>query len=113
MSVAGVEDDIVAEGVEFIWVIEELAFGETGLLEHCDAFNDVTGSQQGWCVGDGETQPVASAFDDSPFSNARGFDMLVDRSTMEIVYTTTHGTGAADENITAEQLLAAIRGFTQ
>lgn len=112
--VADVEDEIKAEGVEIIWIIEEISFGTAGLYEHCGDFNSqISGSSAGWCVGDGETQPSAGVFDDSPFSDGRGFDVLVDRSTMQIVYSTNHGTPSGNENITGEELLADIRVFTQ
>lgn len=111
---ADVEQQIVAEGVEIIWVIEEVRLSTPGLYEHCAEFNDdISGTQVGWCVGDGETQPEPGVFDDSPFSRARGFDILVDRSTMEIVLTTNHGTTGGNDNISGEELLAEIRTFTQ
>ncbi|MCO4745820.1 MAG: hypothetical protein KC912_13585 [Proteobacteria bacterium] len=114
MSVADVENDIVAEGVELIWVIEDITFGVDGTAEHCAEFaSDVSGSSQGWCVGDGQTQPVAETFDDSPFSEGRGFDILVDRSTMEVLFTTNHGTPTGNENVTGQELLTMIRGYTQ
>jgi hypothetical protein len=113
VSVADVEDEIVAEGVQIIWVIEQINFVTAGLYEHCAEFNEaVSGSTAGWCVGDGETTPEAGVFDDSPFSDRRGFDILVDRSTMEVVLTTNHGTTNGNENISGDELLAEIRTFT-
>ncbi|TNE88201.1 MAG: hypothetical protein EP330_16055 [Deltaproteobacteria bacterium] len=102
-----------AEGVAIIWVIEEINLGRDGLYEHCEEFNGLIGTDAGWCVGDGETMPEPGVFDNSPFSEARGFDILVDRSTMEVVLTTNHGTTSGNENITGEELLAEIRTFTQ
>ena len=114
MSVAAVEDEILAEGVQIIWVIEQVNFVTAGLYEHCAEFSsDVSGSTAGWCVGDGETQPESGVFDDSPFSISRGFDILVDRSTMEVVLTTNHGTPGGNDNITGAELLTQIRAFTQ
>ena len=63
----------------------------------------------GWCVGDDETNPVAGTFDDSPFSIGRGFDMIVPKRTMEIVYTTSHGTPSGNENLSGEDVLEAVR----
>ena len=114
MSVADVEEQIVAEGVEIIWVIEEVRFNDAGLHEHCAEFTEsITGSNVGWCVGDGETQPEPGVFDDSPFSNNRGFDILVDRSTMEVVLTTSHGTTGGNENLDGQELLEQIQAFTR
>lgn len=110
---AAVEDEILAEGVQIVWVIEQVNFTTAGLYEHCAEFNEeVSGSTAGWCVGDGETMPEAGVFDDSPFSDRRGFDILVDRSNMEVVLTTAHGTPNGNDNITGEELLAEIRVFT-
>ena len=53
--------------------------------------------------------PTPKAFDDSPFSVARGFDIIVPRSTMEIVFTTSHGSPGGNENINGQQLLAEIQ----
>ena len=71
---------------------------------------DVMGSQdQGWCVGDQQTQPESGAFDASPFSIARGFDMIVPRKTMTIEWTTNHGTPSGNENLDGEDVLQAVR----
>ena len=58
---------------------------------------------------DNKGVPVPGTFDNSPFSIARGFDIIVPRSTMEIVYSTNHGTPQGNENITGEELLAEIQ----
>lgn len=112
-SVAEVEEQIEAEGVAIVWVIEQIDFFTDGSVTHCAEFTGAIGSDAGWCVGDGETQPTPGAFDDSPFSEGRGFDILVDRATMEIVLTTNHGTPTGNENITGTELLTQIRAFTQ
>ena len=96
-------------GAEIIWVLEQNQSGQIGLATDCRSYIDGKGSTLGWCVGDGETQPTPGTFDDSPFSIERGFDMIVVRETMEVVYTTTHGTTGGNENITGEELLAEVQ----
>jgi hypothetical protein len=108
-SVVQVEQDILAAGAQIIWVLEANGFGQPGTPEDCRNFVDAQGSNAGWCVGDGETIPVPLTFDNSPFSIGRGFDIIVPRSTMEIVYATNHGTPDGNENITGEELLAEIQ----
>lgn len=104
-----VEQDILAAGAQIIYVLEQNSFGQPGTAELCRAFMDSRGSTAGWCVGDGETMPMAGVFDTSPFSLARGFDIIVPRGSMEIVYSTNHGTPAGNENLTGEELLAIIQ----
>lgn len=107
---AEVADEIVAEGAEIIWVLEQGPQFQDGTAEECMATMDVLGDPSvGWCVGDDETAPEPDVFDDSPFSVARGFDMIVPRATMEIVYTTSHGTPSGNENISGEDVLAEVR----
>ncbi len=74
-----------------------------------DTMDDLGNPSVGWCVGDSETQPVAGSFDDSPFSNDRGFDMIVPTATMRIEYSTSHGTGGQDENPSGQDVLDALR----
>lgn len=106
---AEVEDEIVAAGAEIIWVLEKDTSLTEGTAESCNTILDQLGSEdQGWCVGDGETEPVAGTFDDSPFSELRGFDMVVPTSTMRVEFTTSHGTPNGNENITGEDVLAAV-----
>lgn len=104
-----VEQQILDAGAQIIWVLEANGFGQPGTAQTCRDFVDAQGSQLGWCVGDGETIPMPGTFDNSPFSIGRGFDIIVPRSTMEIVYTTSHGTPLGNENITGEELLAEIQ----
>ncbi len=47
-------------------------------------------------------------WDDSPFSVGRGFDIIVPLSTMEIVYSTSHGTGPGNENLEGDDILQAV-----
>jgi hypothetical protein len=108
--VAEVADEIVAEGVEIVWVLEQGPRLEDGTADNCMSTLDALGDPQvGWCVGDDETNPAPDAFDDSPFSIGRGFDMLVPRQTMEIVYTTSHGTPGGNENPSGQDVLEAVR----
>lgn len=104
-----VEQEIVALGAEIIWVLEADGGGSPGTAEVCRNFMDNLGSTLGWCVGDAETMPVPGTFDDSPFGNGKGFDIVVPRETMEVAYVTDHGIGGGFDNITGEELLAAIQ----
>lgn len=104
-----VEDQIIAEGAQIIWVLENNVFLQPGTAEDCRTFIDGQGSEAGWCVGDGQTLPMAGVFDNSPFSIQRGFDIIVPRATMEIVYATNHGTPGGNENIDGEALLAQVQ----
>lgn len=105
-----VEDEIVDAGAEIIWVLERGPFLEEGTAELCMETMDVLDDpQQGWCVGDQETQPEPQTFDNSPFSEGRGFDIVVPRSTMEVVFTTNHGTPQGNENLDGEAVLQAVK----
>jgi hypothetical protein len=110
-----VEDDIVAAGAEIIWVLEADVQSVDGTMTSCMDFMDDAGAlagvpaDKGWCVGDGQTLPVPGTFDDSPFSVFRGFDMIVVRETMEIVYTTSHGTPGGNDNPTGADVLAEVQ----
>ena len=103
------EDDIRAEGAEIIWVLEQNRALLPGTPEDCKEFMLDEGATTGWCVGDAQTRPESGSWDDSPFSEGRGFDILVPRSTMEIVYSTSHGTPAGNENPSGEDVLAVLR----
>lgn len=106
---AQIEEDLLAENVEIIWVLEQDTSFVDGTAQACRTFVNGRGSDKGWCVGDGQTLPTAGEFDDSPFSVARGFDMLVRKSDMKIIWTTNHGTPGGNENLSSAELLAAIR----
>jgi hypothetical protein len=110
-SVVQVEQQIVDAGAQIIWVLEQDSFLQPGTPEGCRNFVDAQGSNLGWCVGDAQTMPVPGTFDNSPFSIARGFDIVVVRETMKIVYSTNHGTTNGNENITGEELLAQIQAI--
>ena len=104
-----VEEQIVDEGVEIIWVLEQDMFFLPGRAATCQAFVRGEGSQHGLCVGDGETIPQAGVFNDSPFASGRGFDMLVRLSDMRVVFHTDHGSGPENDNLSGDAVLAAIR----
>lgn len=108
-----VEEQFLAENIEIIWVLEQDTSFQPGTAQGCRTFMDAPqrGSDKGWCVGDGQTMPTAGVFDSSPFSIARGFDMLVDRQTMEILYTTSHGTPNGNDNKTGQQVLDDIKAL--
>lgn len=102
------EQEITDAGAQIIWVLEANSGGNIGTAEDCRSYMDGKGSTLGWCVGDGMTAPVPGTFDDSPFSNARGFDMIVVRETMEVAFTSAHGTTMGNDNLTGEELLAEV-----
>lgn len=107
------QSDIVEAGAEIIWVLEQTPFFEPGTAERCLVdMGENYGAETGWCVGDGETLPAAGTFDTSPFSVQRGFDMIVDRETMVILYSTSHGSRDGNENLTGEDILAEVRRHT-
>ncbi len=107
--VADFEDEIAEAGAEIIWVLEQDFTFSPGTAQSCMDSMDVMGSEdQGWCVGDNQTKPVSGAFDESPFSVARGFDMIVVVPTMTIEWTTNHGTPDGNDNIDGDDVLQAV-----
>lgn len=106
------EENIINAGGQVIWVLEQDRSGVDGTAESCRSFMNGQGSDNGICVGDAQTMPTPGTFDDSPFALARGFDIIVQRSTMKILWVSTHGTTAGNDNLTGEEVLAAVRGFT-
>ena len=106
--VAEQEQAIIDAGAEIIWVLEQDRRFNPGTAVACRELLDQAGSVHGWCVGDSKTEPVAGVFDESPFAQGRGYDFLVDRRTMEIVWTTTHGTTANNENLSGEEVVEAV-----
>lgn len=107
---ATIEDDIIAAGAEILWVLEAGPEREAGTAVLCDWVMDELGSEgQGWCVGDAETEPRPGAFDRAPFSVDRGFEMIVDAGTMEIVFASSHGSGSGDDNLEPGVLLEEVR----
>jgi hypothetical protein len=110
---AQIEEDILAEGVQIIWILEVDSGGRAGTAESCRAFMDARGSDKGICVGDGETMPNPGVWDRSPFAIGRGFDIMVRRSDMKIGWVSTHGTPGGNENLTQQELLQAIQDFAR
>lgn len=101
---------IEAEGARILWVLEEDVHGTPGTAASCDdAMTELGVGPVGWCVGDGDTEPVPGTFDDSPFSVARGFDMIVVRQTMQIVWSSSHGSPAGNDNPSGDEVLERVR----
>ena len=100
---------IAEAGAEIVWVLEADASQVPGTASSCTRIMDDLGDPHvGWCVGDGQTQPVAGVFDDSPFSVERGFEMIVSRRTMEVLWSSSHGSPAGNENLDGRDVLAAV-----
>jgi hypothetical protein len=106
--VAQQEEAIEAEGARVIWVLEQDSSNMPGTAVGCRDFMDGQGSDGGLCVGDAETQPVPGTFDNSPFSSFRGFDIIVHRETMQIVFNADHGTPGGNDNLNGEAILQAV-----
>ena len=103
----------MAAGAQIVWVLEQDSSGTDGTADLCMSVMDVLGDpSQGWCVGDGQTEPVPSTFDDAPFSVYRGFDMIVPRDTMEILWTSSHGSPSGNDNLDGDAILEAVREHT-
>ena len=60
---AQVEEQIISEGTQLIWVMTELSHGAPGTAENCRDFMDNRGSDSGLCVGDSQTMPTAFLID--------------------------------------------------
>ena len=108
-SVAQVEEQIIAEGTQLIWVMTEDASRRPGTAENCRSFLANRGSDNGICVGDSETMPAAYVFRDSPFAAGRGIDLVVRRSDMRVLFASDHGTPSGNDNLTGTQLLNELR----
>jgi hypothetical protein len=92
-----------------VWVLEQTPTGQPGTAESCREVLDSFDSDNGWCVGDSETLPDAGTFDASPFSIGRGFDIILDRGTMEIVFSASHGTPTGNDNLDGDAILTAVQ----
>ncbi|MEN0061094.1 MAG: hypothetical protein AAGA48_03035 [Myxococcota bacterium] len=101
----GIEDEIVAAGAEIIWIDQ----GNGATAQECYERFQNQDSTKGWCVGDGETLPVAGTFDNSPLAVNRGFDIIVDRRSMTIVWDSSHGSTAGNDNPSAQDVLEAVQ----
>ena len=83
--------------------------GAPGTAELCvDVMTALGSVSNGWCVGDSETGPINGAWDESELAEGRGFDLIVERSSMKIVWISTHGTPAANENLDGQGVLSAV-----
>lgn len=103
------DEKLAAAGAQVIWVLEADPSQVPGTVDSCtDVMDDLGSPTHGWCVGDGQTQPLAGAFDDSPFSEKRGFEMIVARPTMEVLWSSSHGSPAGNENLDGTDVLAAV-----
>lgn len=110
---AELEQDILDLGVEIIWVLQlDHGFGP-GTAESCRDTMDRLGSSEGWCVGDSETEPESGTFNDSPFAQGRGYDLFVPRDTMEVLWTSNHGTPSGNENLTGEEVLEIVTDLVE
>jgi len=106
--VAQVSDQIIAAGGYPIWVLEYNSSFVGGTAESCYEFMSSKNTDDGVCVGDSDTMPTAFAFYDSPFALGRGIDLIVDRHTMEVVFTSGHGTPSGNENLTGAELVVEV-----
>ena len=109
---AEVEADIESAGAQLIWVLQQGPLLNPGTASECRERFDGYGSKSGLCVGDGETEPEPASFHESSLAEGRGFDLMVDLKTMEIVWTSTHGTPSGNENLDGAQVLEAVRAQT-
>ena len=73
-----------------------------------EIMDDLGNPSVGWCVGDAQTMPTERAFDNSPFSFFRGFEMILPRETMVVEFASAHGSTGGD-NLSGEQLLEEVR----
>lgn len=107
---ASLESEIVDAGAEIVWVLEQDNLFGDGTAESCMAVMDGLGSDdKGWCVGDDELMPTDSLFDESELAEGRGFDVVVERSSMRIVWVSTHGTPSGNDNEDGADVLAAVQ----
>lgn len=103
------DEDFQAAGAQLIWVLEADASQTPGTVDSCTSVMDELGNPSvGWCVGDGQTMPTPGSFDDSPFSEKRGFEMIVARQTMEVLWSSSHGSTAGNDNLDGADVLEAV-----
>ena len=74
---AELQNELEAAGAGIIWVLEADESLTAGTADSCVRIMSDLEASRGWCVGDGQTMPTPGAFDESPFSEKRGFDMIV------------------------------------
>lgn len=109
---AQVDDEILEEGAQIIWVLEADTRARPGTAASCLEFVRGIGGDKGICVGDSQTSPEPGTFDESPFAKGRGFDLIVPLESMVIEYVTTHGTPSGNENLPGQAVLEQVRRFT-
>lgn len=103
------EDEIENAGAQIIWVLQEDRSFDDGTAQSCFDFMESIGAARGVCVGDGQTEPEAGTFANSPFTVGRGFDAIVTRSDMKIVWQASHGTPLGNENPDGAVVLEEIQ----
>ena len=83
----------MAAGALIVWVIQEDTFASAASSQDAQNVVEFTiGSGEGIRVGDADTLPTAGTFENSPFiTSNRGFEMIVRRSDMRIVYSAPQG----------------------
>ena len=96
---------------QIIWMLQENPQFQSATSQDSHNFYSTAPNTSGYGirVGDAETEPVAGAFEASPFippSSNRGFAMVVRKSDMQIVFADFHGN---ERNLTAQDLLAAAQ----
>ena len=112
---AQVEEQFVAAGAQIIWVLQQDSRFAPGTAMSCREFMNGAprDSDQGWCVGDGQTMgqsvPSDSTWTESPLALGRGYDLIVSRRDMVIRDAPTHGTPGGNDNLTGEELLARVQ----
>jgi len=108
--VAQRQDEFADRNALLIWVLQEGPTFELGTTDECLQALGALGATDGWCVGDDETEPRRDVFTTSPLSAGQGFDLIVDRRTMVIEESFSHGAAAGSDNPSVDDVLAAIDG---
>lgn len=104
-----ISDDIEALGAGIVWVHTDDLDHSVGTAERCiELLDTIKGPKAGWCVGDDGTLPEAGTFRTSKWANP-GYDLVVDRVTMNVELIATHGAGPRNQNMSAEELQQEIQ----
>jgi len=111
--VAELQNELEAAGAGIIWVLEADESLTAGTADSCVRIMSDLEASRGWCVGDGQTMPTPGAFDESPFSEKRGFDMIVAPATMEVLWVTNHGSPSGNDNLDADEVLEAVEAAVE
>ena len=104
------EGQFIANDAQIIWMLQESGVLTPATSQDSQNFfsADPQTSGVGIRVGDADTQPVAGAFEDSPFipdgfgESDRGFAMVVRKSDMRIVWAEFNGN---ERNISGQDVL--------